>query len=217
MESATIQLMWEVDWSNPKSNGTYVWSRNPTAKRKDSRRWRLRGTGFLRSRGVKTPVYRKDSWEIDWSKRNKKLVWARNTQSKMPEAREWHWIDFHQVEQAGQTWRPKIIRTGRWIGAGGYVLLSRGGMSSSDVLLAEKHNLFRGRKKFFVKEHQLVALKKYGAIPTGSVVRHLNGDKKDNRPENLVLGTHEENIRDHEEARVAAMLWRERAEALGWK
>lgn len=50
-----------------------------------------------------------------------------------------------------------------------------------------------------------------GAIPTGHVVRHLNGIKDDNRPENLVLGTTQENTMDHNMARLRAMFWREQA------
>ena len=42
------------------------------------------------------------------------------------------------------------------------------------------------------------------------VVRHLNGIKSDNRPENLILGTLEENNMDHETARKESMYWREK-------
>lgn len=43
-------------------------------------------------------------------------------------------------------------------------------------------------------------------------MRHLNGDKTDNRPENLVLGTTQENTMDHNTARLMAMYWREKYE-----
>lgn len=68
----------------------------------------------------------------------------------------------------------------------------------------------RGRRRG-VKEHQLVALKKYGTLPPNFLIRHLNGDKADNRPKNLVLGTAKDNKLDHHQAVIQMMLWRERA------
>ena len=87
-------------------------------------------------------------------------------------------------------------------------------MTDDDIKLAESHGLFRGKRKLFVNEHQLVAVKKYGKLPPHSVVRHLNGIKTDNRPENLVLGTTQENTMDHVTARMQAMYWREKYESL---
>lgn len=34
-------------------------------------------------------------------------------------------------------------------------------------------------------------------MSTNEIVRHMNGNKQDNRPENLELGSHSENMRDH--------------------
>ena len=95
-------------------------------------------------------------------------------------------------------------------------MLSRKGMTQAEIDLADKHNLFKGTrgKKAFVFEHQLVALKKYGNRLSGTVIRHLNGVKTDNRPENLVRGTTQENTMDHNKARLMAMYWRERYEEL---
>lgn len=44
--------------------------------------------------------------------------------------------------------------------------------------------------------HQLVAAAFLGPKPVGMETRHLNGDKQDNRPENLRYGTPRENRRD---------------------
>ncbi len=44
--------------------------------------------------------------------------------------------------------------------------------------------------------HQLVMLAFYGSPPAGTEAMHLNGNPKDNRPENLKYGTHSENITD---------------------
>lgn len=133
----------------------------------------------------------------------------------MPSARRWHWIDFHTVQKAGLCWKPKRPPKKKFLN-GGYVSITRKWMTAEDITLAEKHDLFRGARKSFLKEHQLVAVKKYGSIPVGHVVRHINGIRTDNRPENLVLGTSQENTADHNTARLMAMVWRERAEALGW-
>jgi hypothetical protein len=175
----------------------------------------MTSTGQLRKAGVNTPTYRKDSWEIDWSKRNGKLVWARNLRSKMPGAREWHWIDYHTVQSAGLSWQPRTEKTGRYVNGHGYVMLTPRGLTEQDVRLCDEHDLWAGgKRRTAVLEHRLVAFKKYGALPPGTVVRHLNGLKADNRPENLLRGTTQENTMDHNTARLMAMYWREKYEEL---
>lgn len=47
-----------------------------------------------------------------------------------------------------------------------------------------------------VEVHRLVAAAFIGPRPAGHVVRHLNGDPFDNRPENLAYGTPSENMFD---------------------
>jgi DNA invertase Pin-like site-specific DNA recombinase len=44
--------------------------------------------------------------------------------------------------------------------------------------------------------HQLVLLTFVGPLPEGQEVRHLNGDRSDNRLENLCYGTRKENAND---------------------
>lgn len=191
-----------------------MWARNPYSHLKSARSWHFVTTGYLRGLGINTPTFRKDSWEIDWSKRNGKKVWARNPESKMPSAHHWHWIDFSTLARAGIPWKPKTIKTGRYIDNGGYVVLTRLGMTVAQVEMAHKYGLFRGKRKTFVREHQLVAAQKYGRSVNGFVVRHINGIKSDNRLENLVLGTTQENTMDHNSARLAAMFWRNKYEQL---
>lgn len=203
-------MSWEVDWGHPANNGSFVMARNPVGHLKSSRDWHLVSTGYLRDRGIATPTYRKDSWEVDWSQRSEKLVWARNPHSKMPSAREWHWVDFHTIERAGGKWKPTKTRDGRFISGRGYLCLSRRGMTEDEIGLADQHNLWLGAKRARCPEHRLVAVKKYGSLPPNTVVRHVNGCKTDNRPENLVLGTVEENNMDHDTARRMAMYWHEK-------
>jgi hypothetical protein len=212
--------MWTLDWARQGSTGTKVWCVNLDSPRKDSRKWKLRSTAVLRKAGVNTPTYRADSWDVDWSKRNvkEKLVWARNPMSKMPEARNWHWIGQGQVLLAGLKWKPLSNqgkpRTGRYITGGGYVHLSRTAMTQADVELCERFNLFRGRRKTFVREHHLVAIKKFGIPLDGKVVRHFNGIKSDNSEGNLLLGTKQENNMDHNTARIMAIYWHNKYDEL---
>jgi len=205
-------MSWEVDWTHPENNGSKVWARNPASHIPRARKWHLVTTGHLRDCGINTPKNRRDSWEVDWSQREGKKVWARNLESKMPSARVWHWVDYHTLNKSGVTWMSKNEKTGRGLNTHGYVIFYRRGLVTEEIALAEKHGLFLGKKKQYLMEHRLVALKKYGTLPKGIVVRHINGVKTDNRPENLVLGTHSENCRDHDTARIEAMQWRERAE-----
>ena len=207
-------MSWEVDWSNSNNTKTKIWARDTNNHMLHCREWGLVNIYVLKRAGVNTPVYRKDSWEVDWDKRNHKLVWGRNPLSKMPSARDWHWIDHHALDRTGTNWKPANGHTGKTINAGGYVVLTKMGMTEDDIRLAETHDLFRGSRKLNVAEHRLVALKKYGSLPVGSVVRHINGIKTDNRPENLVLGTTQENTMDHNRARIMAMFWREKYETL---
>lgn len=207
-------MAWETNWSHPKSNGSQVMARNPEGKTRRSREWHLRGTGTLRRAGVSTPTYRKDSWEINWKKRRGKFVLARNLESKMPRARVWHWIGHKTLDNAGVKWKPAFKTNGRYEDGNGYILLSRRAMTNKDIALAEKHGLFRGRRKTFVREHHIVAVKKYGALPKGFVVRHRNGIKSDNAPKNLLVGTSAENTRDHNSARLQAIYWRRKYERL---
>jgi hypothetical protein len=207
-------VAWEVDWAHPDNTGSKVWARNPESHIPACRDWRMVTTGYLRSVGIQTPTRRADAWEVDWSKRNGKLVWGRNPHSKIPSAREWHWVDFHTLKDAGVSWQPRRKRPGRFVGHDGYVMLTPGGMTDEEVAIADEHGLWSGKKRTAVREHRLVAVKKFGRIPRGSYVRHLNGAKTDNRPENLVLGTTKENVRDHETARRVAMFWRNKYHAL---
>jgi hypothetical protein len=72
---------------------------------------------------------------------------------------------------------------GRWLLNGGHV-----------VLLRPDHPLANARG--MVLEHRMV-LYDAGIDPTGHDVHHKNGDKSDNRVENLELVDHAEHARRH--------------------
>lgn len=200
---------WQINWARKCPPGrTAYWGRNPISYLRCCRKWHWVDGGFLRHIGINTPIFRKDSWEVNWKKRKRKLVWARNELSKMPSARKWHWIDFHTLERAGLKWMPKRKKTGRYICANGYVNLTPTGMTDAEIKLADEHNLWMGERRTRCLEHRLRALIKYGKLSQTDVVRHLNGIKSDNSPNNLVIGTTQENTMDHNKARLMVMYWK---------
>lgn len=164
------------------------------------------------------------SWNLDWSKRHTRrtpsgsyesLVWGRNLASTAPKAREWHWVARGTLRYCGTKWKPVRERLPRFIGTDGYAYRSKGSLSVEEIALADRFHLWRGhRTRFCLPEHRLVAAKKYGDLVNGALVRHVNGNKQDNRPENLILGTAAENNFDHITARREAVYWRTKYQAL---
>ena len=200
---------WEVDWS--ARVGRMVMARNPVSRWASAREWHPVKPDWVKRLGLPLPKVGTD-WEVDWSKRRGNTVWARNLSSKKPAAREWRFVAKGTLITGGVKWMSSV--EGRYKNSHGYWMRTRLSLTPDEIDLVFKSGLFQqsGAVKA-VLEHRLVALKKYGSIPKGHVVRHVNGDKTDNRPENLVLGSHKENHTDHKTAVINAMYWRERAEA----
>lgn len=96
----------------------------------------------------------------------------------------------YEVSDLGRVRSPNQLRK-NVVGAGGYeqLNLSVHGISSTQ------------------KVHVLVARAFHGPRPDGAVIRHLNGDQRDNRAVNLAYGSPGDNLRDqvlhgtHNEAR----------------
>jgi hypothetical protein len=65
------------------------------------------------------------------------------------------------------------------------------------------------RARWFA-EHRVVALLPYGPeiIRPGTMVRHLDGNKRNNAPDNLLPGSAKDNVHDHLTALKLAVLWR---------
>lgn len=61
----------------------------------------------------------------------------------------------------------------------------------------------------FVLEHRLIMMRvlKRPLLP-GEIIRHINGDKRDNRIANLALGSYRDNTRDHQDAIIESNRWR---------
>ena len=57
----------------------------------------------------------------------------------------------------------------------------------SDGYIEVKRPDIANTKSEYMKEHRAVWIDHYGAIPEGAVVHHTNGDRSDNRIENLEL------------------------------
>ena len=77
-----------------------------------------------------------------------------------------------------------------------------------------RKNLYSNKGMF--AEHRVVAYKKYGDVmfEKGVVVRHLDGDKRNSSPGNLILGSRSDNSQDHVVDRRNMLMWRSVALAL---
>ena len=175
-----------------------------------------------RENGASSVRYYSCGWEVDWSKRSsidtanshQVLVWGRKPTSFQKRARNWHWVTYPSLTARGIKWVPAKPYVGRHKSSSGYVVRALRALTPQEKEVAMKYDLWLGESRGYhrgVKEHRLVAAMKYGGLAPNLVVRHLNGDKTDNRPQNLVLGTRKDNALDHKTAHLMLMYWRERA------
>jgi endogenous inhibitor of DNA gyrase (YacG/DUF329 family) len=80
----------------------------------------------------------------------------------------------------------------RW--SGGRTINERGYV----MVYAPSHPNVQSVRGIYVLEHRLVASQKLGRpLEAKEVVHHVNGDKQDNRPENLEVMTQGEHLRRH--------------------
>jgi len=107
------------------------------------------------------------------------------------------WEGLYEVSNLGQVRSlPRTVRT-----RGGGTRLSPGRMLKPGTYDdGHKHVTFTtpGIRRTY-QVHKLVLLAFVGPCPEGLQVRHRNGIPDDNRLENLVYGTPEENMRDRDE------------------
>lgn len=87
----------------------------------------------------------------------------------------------YYATERGAVWSAHVHRELKQrIGMGGYMAVSvKAGRTRSNAFV-----------------HTLICTAYHGPRPEGMVVRHLNGDKYDNRPENLAWGTKSQNSLD---------------------
>ena len=107
-----------------------------------------------------------------------------------------------------QTWpdpQPYVVHNGyRYI----HIRIIRKRYTEEEITLITRH---LSCHKNAYPEHRIVALLKYGPIfftaDSATVVRHINGNKGDNRPENLTIGSQSDNVHDHATDRMLAKKW----------
>lgn len=98
----------------------------------------------------------------------------------------------YSITKDGRVWRKpcKDVRGRNWKGSWikpGFV---------SGYFQVGLFNKSKQYCRFNKMVHRLVLETYVGSCPTGMECRHLNGNKQDNRLENLCWGTHEENEKD---------------------
>lgn len=106
---------------------------------------------------------------------------------------------------------------GWFIDPNGYKIVNASRFYPNELEYIQKHLLSHDRRNCnWFKEHRIVALLSYGpqAVRKGTVVRHIDGNKINNKPENLIAGTKKENNRDHAKAVMEMMKWRQLAISL---
>lgn len=103
---------------------------------------------------------------------------------------------------AGPNRKWKNDNEGRW-NLGGYVAIAK------SILPPEDQEFINDDGLHYVLEHRLVMARQLRRrLEPNELVRHLNGEKTDNRIENLALGTHYENTLDHVSLRNELVLWK---------
>src|SRR5271157_1598582 len=105
-------------------------------------------------------------------------------------------------KQVRKNWKYKDLGGGRWK-LGGYIAVAKSKLSPDVRKLVDTDDLH------YILEHRLVMAKHLGrSLSPDELARHLNGNKTDNRIENLALGTHLENTMDHVSLRNELALWK---------
>lgn len=106
--------------------------------------------------------------------------------------------------------RPIKPKGGRRKSGVGYVYLHTDIIEPEIVECAKRHGANIHSRNNYIAEHRVVAYRKFGEIvfEKGMCVRHLDGNKSNNHPDNLAIGTNQDNIDDHVSSRREAARWR---------
>lgn len=108
----------------------------------------------------------------------------------------------------GRTRRTEIMPKLARINAQGYRYYT------VEMMTDQERALMPTANRIFL-EHRLVMSQKLGRpLLSSELVRHMNGDKTDNRPENLDIGSAMDNKTDHMTDHMNAVRWRKLALSL---
>jgi hypothetical protein len=97
-----------------------------------------------------------------------------------------------EIDELGQIWRV-AARTGRRYGGGTTTYNVERRRAEHDIGPYFAVRVMVNHKRTTCLAHRLVWIHFHGPIPDGQVINHKNGQKKDNRPENLEVTTHSGN------------------------
>lgn len=68
------------------------------------------------------------------------------------------------------------------------------------------YQYFKDKEGNLINIHRRVAEKKYGKIPEGFIVHHIDGSKTNNRPSNLILLHKKDHVRFHGKTKKLALV-----------
>lgn len=97
------------------------------------------------------------------------------------------------IDGHGRIWRVAARRSNRWSG-GTKTIPCEPRRAEHDTGTYFQVRVMRDRVRYYALAHRLVWRHFVGPIPPGMTVNHKNGNKQDNRLENLELATHSEQV-----------------------
>ena len=99
-----------------------------------------------------------------------------------------------EIDEMGRVWRIKLRTGTRW-GKGAVNVPCEKRRAEHDIGTYLQIRVMVNWKRTYCMAHRLVWRHFSGAIPEGMAINHKNGNKKDNRPDNLEVVTYSGNTR----------------------
>lgn len=100
------------------------------------------------------------------------------------------------IDSGGRVWRHAARRANRWAGATRSIPCAPRRAEKSTPLGYLMVRVMVDGTRHCALAHRLVWHVMRGPIPEGLTINHRNGDRADNRPENLELATYSEQMKD---------------------